>query len=200
MRALRGTTSCSMPPSRLAGLVGISPQDEMERMIAAQLVAAHVATMDCYRRSRTSDADARRENLNQANKLSRAFVMLFGALQRNRGRVQQRVAAPDAPSGGHSRSRPEAGATLAAQGASGTSETAADEKSEKQPHAKRTAPPLAPVRPSAPPAKAASVSAPAVGQSLATPAAESAKIEEQPHAEPMSAVPGPGTPQRGSSG
>ena len=74
----------------LADLVRMSPHDEMERMIAAQLVAAHAATMDCYRRSRTSNLEHRRENLNQANKLTRAFVMLFGALQRNRPKVEER--------------------------------------------------------------------------------------------------------------
>ena len=160
----------------LADLVRISPHDEMERMIAAQLVAAHAATMDCYRRSRTSDVDKRRENLNQANKLSRAFVMLLGALDRNRGKVDERVAARLVPSGGHSPSRPEARAKVPSHDASGPAETgAADKKSEKQPHAKPTAPPLAPVPPGAPPAKAASVSAPGAN----------AKTEEQPHAKPI---------------
>jgi hypothetical protein len=35
----------------LAGLIGIEPQDEMEGMIAAQLIATHNATMECYRRA-----------------------------------------------------------------------------------------------------------------------------------------------------
>src|SRR6202035_1353397 len=34
----------------IAGLIGIAPQDEIEGMIAAQLIAAHNATMECYRR------------------------------------------------------------------------------------------------------------------------------------------------------
>jgi hypothetical protein len=34
----------------LAGLGGIGPKDEIEGMIAAQLIAAHSATMECYRR------------------------------------------------------------------------------------------------------------------------------------------------------
>src|SRR5262245_66287995 len=33
------------------GLIGIAPQDEMEGMMAAQLLAAHGAVMDCYRRA-----------------------------------------------------------------------------------------------------------------------------------------------------
>jgi hypothetical protein len=34
-----------------AALVGISPKDEIEGMIAAQLLAAHNAAMECYRRA-----------------------------------------------------------------------------------------------------------------------------------------------------
>ena len=33
------------------GLMGIGPRDELEGMIAAQLLAAHNAAMECYRRA-----------------------------------------------------------------------------------------------------------------------------------------------------
>jgi hypothetical protein len=42
----------------LAGLIGIGPQDEMEGMIAAQLIATHNATMECYRRAMIADQTA----------------------------------------------------------------------------------------------------------------------------------------------
>jgi hypothetical protein len=32
-------------------LIGIKPADELEGMIAAQLIAAHNATVECYRRA-----------------------------------------------------------------------------------------------------------------------------------------------------
>jgi hypothetical protein len=35
----------------VAGLVGIGPRDELEGMIAAQLLASHNAAMECYRRA-----------------------------------------------------------------------------------------------------------------------------------------------------
>ena len=35
----------------IAGLVGIQPRDELEGMMAAQLIAAHSAAMECYRRA-----------------------------------------------------------------------------------------------------------------------------------------------------
>jgi hypothetical protein len=57
----------------IAGLMGIAPKDELEGMMAAQLIAAHGAAMECYRRAMLGEQtfEGRRENLSQANKLSR---------------------------------------------------------------------------------------------------------------------------------
>jgi hypothetical protein len=56
-------------------------------MIAAQLLAAHNASMECYRRAMIPQQsfESRRENLNQANKLSRTYSTLLEALNRHRG-------------------------------------------------------------------------------------------------------------------
>ena len=35
----------------IEGLIGIAPRDELEGMMAAQLIAAHNAAMECYRRA-----------------------------------------------------------------------------------------------------------------------------------------------------
>jgi hypothetical protein len=35
------------------GLAGIAPKDELEGMMAAQLIAAHSAAMECFRRAST---------------------------------------------------------------------------------------------------------------------------------------------------
>jgi hypothetical protein len=77
----------------LGALVGIGPKDELESMIAAQLLAAHNAAMECYRRGMISEQtfEGRRENLSQANKLSRTYAMLLEALNRHRGKGQQKV-------------------------------------------------------------------------------------------------------------
>ena len=77
----------------VAALVGISPADELESMIAAQLIAAHNAAMECYRRAMIGEQtfDGRRENLSQANKLSRTYAVLLDALNRHRGKGQQKV-------------------------------------------------------------------------------------------------------------
>jgi hypothetical protein len=76
-----------------AALVGIGPKDEIEGMIGAQLLAAHNATMECYRRAMIEQQsfEGRRENLNQANKLSRTYALLLEALNRHRGKGQQKV-------------------------------------------------------------------------------------------------------------
>lgn len=77
----------------VAALTGIAPKDELEGMMAAQLVAAHNAAMECYRRAMIGEQsfEGRRENLNQANKLSRTYAALLEALNRHRGKGQQKV-------------------------------------------------------------------------------------------------------------
>lgn len=77
----------------VAALVGIAPKDELEGMIAAQLIAAHNAAMECHRRAMLGEQtfEGRRENLNQANKLSRTYAALVEALDRHRGKGQQKV-------------------------------------------------------------------------------------------------------------
>ncbi len=77
----------------VAALLGIAPRDELEGMMAAQLIASHNAAMECYRRAMINEQtfEGRRENLIQANKLSRTYATLLEALNRHRGKGQQKV-------------------------------------------------------------------------------------------------------------
>jgi hypothetical protein len=77
----------------IAALIGIGARDEIEGMIAAQLIAAHNAAMECYRRAMIGEQtfEGHRENLTQANKLSRTYAVLLDALNRHRGKGQQKV-------------------------------------------------------------------------------------------------------------
>ena len=77
----------------IAALVGIEPDNELEGMLAGQLVAAHSAAMECYRRAMIGEQtfEGRKENLNQANKLSRTWTILLDALNKHRGKGQQKV-------------------------------------------------------------------------------------------------------------
>jgi hypothetical protein len=75
----------------LAALKGITPRDQFEGMVAAQLIAAHNAAMECYRRAMIRDQtfEGRQENLSQANKLSRTYAALLECLNRHRGKGRQ---------------------------------------------------------------------------------------------------------------
>jgi hypothetical protein len=71
----------------------MKPRDALEGMLIAQLIATHNAIMECHRRAMLAEQtfEGRRENLNQANKLSRTYAALTEALDRHRGGGQQRI-------------------------------------------------------------------------------------------------------------
>jgi hypothetical protein len=119
----------------VAALMGIAPQDELEGMMAAQLVAAHNAAMECYRRAMIGEQsfEGRREALTQANKLSRTYAALVEALNRHRGKGQQKVTVEHVHV--HAGGQAVVG-MIAADGQPGGGET---EKLEEQPHAKQSA-------------------------------------------------------------
>jgi hypothetical protein len=77
----------------VSGLIGISPQDEIEGMLAAQMLACHNASMECFRRAMMPDQtfEGRNQNLNYGNKSSRTFATLLEALNKHRGKGQQKV-------------------------------------------------------------------------------------------------------------
>jgi hypothetical protein len=76
-----------------SAMADIAPRDSLEGMLAAQLVGIHHASMECLRRSmiHAQTFEGRREALSQANKLSRTYATLLEALNRHRGRGQQKV-------------------------------------------------------------------------------------------------------------
>jgi hypothetical protein len=102
-------------------LAGIGPRDEIEGMLAAQMIAVHNAAMECLRRAMLPNQsfEARQLNLNLANKLSRTYAGWGGIKFRdfaNRAKSHLRsiltlaeedfgVRAPSIPSG-LSRGRP----------------------------------------------------------------------------------------------
>ena len=74
-------------------LYGINPADEIEAMLATQMVGLHLASMQCMRRAQLSGQtfEGREMNLRHAAKLSRAFAGQVEALNRHRGKGQQKV-------------------------------------------------------------------------------------------------------------
>jgi hypothetical protein len=77
----------------ITAMKGMKPRDELEGMLSAQLIAIHNAAMECCRRAMLGNQtfEGRRESLNQANKLSRTYAALTEALDRHRGKGQQRI-------------------------------------------------------------------------------------------------------------
>ena len=77
----------------LSAMHGIGPRDEIEGLLAAQMVAIHNAAMVCLARAHVESQpfDFRQANLNQATKLTRTFVAQLEALNRHRGKGQQKM-------------------------------------------------------------------------------------------------------------
>ena len=76
-----------------AALRGIRPQDALEGMLATQMVAVHTLAMTCMQRAAWNDqSDLGIEvNLNRATKLLRTFAIQTEALNRYRGRGEQKM-------------------------------------------------------------------------------------------------------------
>ncbi len=79
--------------SAIAAMRGINPQDEVEGMLATQMVATHAAAMDCLRRSIIQEQtfEGRDNNLRHAAKLLSIFAKQLETLNRNRGKGQQKM-------------------------------------------------------------------------------------------------------------
>lgn len=73
-------------------LAGINPKDQIEGMLASQMIATHHATMDCFRIvAQNGHLDIINQMSSCANKLSRTFMMQMEALNRYRGKGQQKM-------------------------------------------------------------------------------------------------------------
>jgi len=79
--------------SALSLLEGIRPADEIEGMLAAQMVATHSAAMECLRRAMAPQQTlpGRDLNLKHASKLLQVYAKQMDALNRHRGKGQQKV-------------------------------------------------------------------------------------------------------------
>lgn len=77
----------------IAAMIGIAPKDELEGMLAAQMVATHSAAMECFRRAMLKEQpfEGWRAQVNLGGKLVRSFAVLVEALDRHRGKGQPQV-------------------------------------------------------------------------------------------------------------
>jgi hypothetical protein len=76
-----------------AALHGIGPADELEGMLAVQMVATHNMAMECLKRAALpNQIDLGVEvNVNRSTKLMRTFASLTEALNRYRGKGEQKM-------------------------------------------------------------------------------------------------------------
>jgi len=74
-------------------LHGIAPQDQMEGMMAAQMIAMHNMAMDCSRRAMSEGQTfaGRDMNMRHATRLMNAFSNAVNALDKHRGKGQQKI-------------------------------------------------------------------------------------------------------------
>lgn len=75
------------------GLMGIAPQDGPEGLLAVQMFTGHEAAMECIRRAMDpgSSSQARDLNLKHAAKFMSLYPQQMGALDRHRGKGQQKI-------------------------------------------------------------------------------------------------------------
>jgi len=71
----------------------IAPEDGVEGMLATQMVASHSAAIECWRRAMLPEQtiEGRDLNLKNATKLSSLYVQQMTALDKHRGKGQQKV-------------------------------------------------------------------------------------------------------------
>jgi len=72
---------------------GLEPQDQLEGLMAAQMVSMHNLAMDCSRRAMLSGQtiEGRDMNLRHATRLMNAFSNAVTALDKHKGKGQQKI-------------------------------------------------------------------------------------------------------------
>ncbi len=78
--------------SVIAAMHGINPRDEIEAMLASQMVATHSAAIRLMQQLRVADTIQQQDSAgNMATKLMRLYTAQLEALNRYRGKGQQKM-------------------------------------------------------------------------------------------------------------
>lgn len=74
-------------------LKAIAPKDELEGMLAVQMIGVHAMSMEMMSRAMLSDQtiDGVNFNVNRVTKLTRTFIAQMDALNKHRGKGQQKI-------------------------------------------------------------------------------------------------------------
>ncbi len=97
VRRLLGQVMGTAPGSKIAGAVaalrGIGPRDELEGLLAVQMVGVHNLAMEFMERATLNGQtlDGVSENVHRATRMLRTFLAQMEALNRYRGKGEQKV-------------------------------------------------------------------------------------------------------------
>lgn len=88
-----GANAQAKVDAAIAALAGIAPRGTLEGMLAVQMVATHSAAMECLRRTALPNQtfEAYDMNLKHAAKLLTLYARQLEALDRHRGKGQQKI-------------------------------------------------------------------------------------------------------------
>ncbi|WP_417491023.1 hypothetical protein [Maricaulis sp.] len=77
----------------LALLHQMEPGDAVEAMLCSQMISTHLLTMECFKRAnlRNQSFEGRELNLRHGERLSRIYAQQVDALNKHRGKGQQKV-------------------------------------------------------------------------------------------------------------
>ena len=89
----QGTSDLNGVNATLAAMHGIKPRDELEGMLATQMVAVHNMAMEMAQRAMFEDQtfEGVNANVNRVTKLMRTFTTQIEALQKYRTKGQQKI-------------------------------------------------------------------------------------------------------------
>ena len=74
-------------------LAELRPRDETERMLVAQMISVHEATMECFRRAMLPEQsfEGRDMNLKHAERMTAIYARQLEALDKHRGKGKQKI-------------------------------------------------------------------------------------------------------------
>lgn len=93
LKSLNGEQPSDTVEAVMALLTAIHPEDALEGMLAAQMIATHEHAMECLRRAMNEGQtfEGRDLNLKHATKLLQLYVRQVEALDKHRGKGQQKI-------------------------------------------------------------------------------------------------------------
>lgn len=83
----------AMITQAIESLEALTPRDELESMLAMQMITTHLSAMECLKRAAFPEQtfEGRQSGLNHAKKLMALFLQQVETLDKHRGKGQQKI-------------------------------------------------------------------------------------------------------------